>query len=123
MHCIFQFLMFCLPTGPFFSLVTVFPLQVLVRVQQIVVRFCRDFSAGFLSLHAIHISCTHYLRCHKHKLKPASFLSERAMFLYSFIIYVASLSGIVLACLSLIEDTSCFTAFVHYQCWADQLVY
>jgi len=95
-------------------------LQVLVGVQGIVVSFCRDFSPGSLSMH---ISCAHYFRCHKHKLKTASFLPERTIFLYSFIIYVASLSGVVLACLSLIGDTSYFTAFVHYPDWADQEVH
>lgn len=80
---------------------------------------------GFFSWFSLsmHISCAHYFRCHKHKLKPASFLSERTIFLCSFIIYVASLSGVVLACLSLIEDTSYFTAFVHYRGWADQEVH
>ena len=72
---------------------------------------------------SMHISCAHYFRCHKYKLKPASFLSERTIVLYSFIIYIASLSGVVLACLSLIEGTSYFTAFVHYCDWADQEVH
>lgn len=78
-----------------------------------------DFVRVLQGFFSMHISCAHYFRCHKHKLKPASFLSERTVFLYSFIIYIASLSGVVLACLSLIEDTNYFTAFVHYQDWAD----